>query len=587
MANIQETSGQEISGNDTNDLLIKPYKIERVCEPRPDIDQLVLKPVDNKESVYTRTIIKLKDAGLPTSQYASEFGGPGRLGENAYPWDLFVMLRYREDWEPSGYGLGDLIYAISLLPNEELTLEFKTWETSKTQQDVTDTTDLRNVSDIKSSQSSSSEVTNEDQSKTKQYVDAKAGYSGFGFSASVDAGWSEDISSLNRNIAKQARDGSRQATNEYKAARQVKVAVSRESGSEQKTTRKIKNINQLHTLNFNYYQVLHEYTITLHLYDVSLVILGKAPYLDVPFYLNGTKNMTTTIKEMIGASQSAQSVEEFVGRYGVSPVLTLRQLWSQVLWEGALATREEIQYPKDDKDRTDFQNNMLKFVRPTTGWVEPDNSGLLRWAYEILPEQVEKCLSYLYKFVPYDIRQFAGVLVKNGFSSEAANNALLSRKAGEAVRMEIVPQQVEKKILVPGPFYDMPIKDYIDKQLPAWVRSVVGEFEVAQANVGIVNVEGEQNWKVTLPTQGVYADLSLGICSGGEDYYEVQRQFDLELKRLEIKKLELEVERLKLENERFEQDKPASSLTITSPPEQSSLNVNLTPAKGDTQVKFD
>jgi hypothetical protein len=56
------------------------------------------------------------------------------------------------------------------------------------------------------------------------------------------------------------------------------------------------------------------------------------------------------------------------------------------------------------------------------------------------------------------------------------------------------------------------------------------------------------NWKVTMPTHGVYADVALGICSGAEDYYEVQRQFDLEIKKLEIEKLKLEAEKLRLKN---------------------------------------
>ena len=35
--------------------------------------------------------------------------------------------------------------------------------------------------------------------------------------------------------------------------RSIKISISRETGSEEKTTRKIKNINQCRTLNVNYY----------------------------------------------------------------------------------------------------------------------------------------------------------------------------------------------------------------------------------------------------------------------------------------------------------------------------------------------
>jgi hypothetical protein len=74
--------------------------------------------------------------------------------------------------------------------------------------------------------------------------------------------------------AKQTRDRSQQVTSEYKASHKVKFAVSREQGSESKTTRKIKNINRAHTLNVNYYEVLNRYQVSLSLTSVPLAMLG-------------------------------------------------------------------------------------------------------------------------------------------------------------------------------------------------------------------------------------------------------------------------------------------------------------------------
>lgn len=558
---------------------IKPFKVERVCEAQADIERLVLKPVDSTESVYTRLLLKLKDAALPTSQYASEFGA------NTYPWDLFVMLKYRQDWRPSGYGLGDLIYSVSLLPNEELTLEVKTWETSKTQQDSDEKLESSQKSDIKSSQSASAESTTEDQTKTKEYVDAKAGYSGFGFSCSVSAGWSQDVSTLNRNVGKQTKEGSNQAVNEYRSSRQVKMAVSRETGSEEKTTRKVKNSNQYHTLNVNYFQVLREFTVTLDLYDTALVILGKAPTLDVPYYLNGLSEMTTTIKEMIEASQDAARVQAFVQKFGVSPVLTLRQLWSDVLWEGALVDRLAIQYPANEKDRNAFRNTMLQFVRPTPGWVEPDNAGVLRWGYEILPDQVEACLTYLYQFVPYELYQMVALLSAQGLGQEAALSGILALQPGQRLTLDAnVRLSENKKILAAGPFQNVTVKEFKEAKLPQWVAHIVDQYNRAQQHTGPVAVDGQPSWKTTFPTQGVWADLGLGICSGGEDYYEIQRQFDLELKKLEVEKLKLEVEKLKLENQSLAQGKAPASFVIHNPTEKTAINLALSVPSSGAEV---
>lgn len=55
--------------NNNSDNLIKPYKIDRVCKPHPDIDQLSLKQVDTTESIYSRVLVQLKDASLPDSVY--------------------------------------------------------------------------------------------------------------------------------------------------------------------------------------------------------------------------------------------------------------------------------------------------------------------------------------------------------------------------------------------------------------------------------------------------------------------------------------------------------------------------------------
>jgi hypothetical protein len=174
---------------------IKPHTIERVCPPGVDVDQLAFTAVDATESTYSRALIHLQGASLPDAIHVKtepvqdgppmlfrrQLNGERENGEERpprrpptpprppepppppsteddntqitptiSPLDLFVMLKYRQDWRRRGYGIGDLLFTTSLMPDEELVLEVKTWETSKTQQDVEDTTDYRNISDIKS-----------------------------------------------------------------------------------------------------------------------------------------------------------------------------------------------------------------------------------------------------------------------------------------------------------------------------------------------------------------------------------------------------------------------------------------------------
>jgi hypothetical protein len=141
------------------------------------------------------------------------------------------------------------------------------------------------------------------------------------------------------------------------------------------------------------------------------------------------------------------------------------------------------------------------------------------------------------------------------------------------------------KILIHGPFANILIDKFI-KQIPTWVKRIVDQLQEVRDEIGIIKVDGEDIWLTTLSTQGIYADLALGICSGAEDFYEIQRQFDLELKKLEIEKLKAELEKLKLEKQLIEQGKSLSSVTITNPPDQTEVNLGVSVGKTPAEVEF-
>jgi len=93
------------------------------------------------------------------------------------------------------------------------------------------------------------------------------------------------------------------------------------------------------------------------------------------------------------------------------------------------------------------------------------------------------------------------------------------------------------------------------------------------------------SWKATVPTQGVYADLSLGVCSGAEDYYEIQRQLELEQKKAEIKRMKLENERLRLDNAARQAGAP--DLKLSGSIDRATVRVNVASDGAPRNIEID
>jgi len=500
------------------------------------------------------------------------------------------MLRYRQDIELDKYGLGDLLYSISLLPNEEVTLEIKTWETSRVQQDEDDSTEQRNTSDIKSSSSTASEVAHRAETKEHVGVDAKASYSGFGASAEVHADWSKDTDTMNSNLAKEAQDRSQQESHEFKSTHKVRLAVSREQGAESKSVRKIRNINQAHTLNANYYEILRQSTHTLNLYDVSLVLLGMEPDLTTPLpYANVGDGApaTITLGNLLRSIRSEDWISSFTDKNGISPIKVIYQLWAVPLYEGALVDSDYLSADStiDSEHREQFRATMLRYVHPSPGWVEPDETGAFRWGYEVFPGREPELLEFLYHYLPYCVQQQTALVQATGADRSSAYQSVAVRYA-QAVQpsyVRVLPSALRSvslltadaatptaarntRILLTGLFEGTAIAE-----LNGRIREIKDYVETSITTLRASLPKTAPPWTTTVPTHGVYCDLTLGLCSGAEDYIEIQRQFDLERRRLDN-------DRTQLENERLQAGQSIPTIptvTVENQTDQAKLNLEL------------
>jgi hypothetical protein len=628
---------------------ITPLRVERVCPPGPAVDQLVLKPhVDATERVYERRLMKLNDVSLPDVPSTED-------GSVVY-WDLYVCLKFRHDWVPSGHGLGDLLYAISLMPNEELTLEVKTWETSVTQQDREETVDIRNVSDIKDTSSAAKDVTDRMQTQTSLHVGASASGGVPTFSASVETDWDKDVTKARDATSKTAQEHVKQTTSEYRATRKVRLTTSREVGSEMKTTRRIRNINRAHTLNANFFEILREYEVTLRLYDRTLVLLGAEVDLTAPIRTDITPDSPTLtykidpshvgggtgswgkggggtsgvdysalagsptglspesptpllIRDLINGIRSPDWISWFTNQFGFSPLKKLYELWAQPLYDAALVEKDIADDKEDLKpeDLKQFQDKMLQHVRPGDNWVDVDERGIIRWSYELIPGKEGDGLTYLYGFLPYSLAQLSRRTDLAGMERATAYRGIAARRIGarsartyprltrghwwtSPVEENLPPTPLRAaevdKILVPGPFKDVPLSTFLNPNERATLLSSRVEALII-GKLNNIDVGDVGHWTVTLPTQGVYADVALGVCSGAEDAIEVDQQLALQIKRLEVEKRSLEIERLRLQNTMLTDGKPLSTLVIQHPPENSNFTFAFSDLLANSAVTFE
>lgn len=530
---------------------IEIFETNRPCEGTFDKSSLALKEVDNSINNYSNKIILLSNADIIRIVTP---GGPADIDagqskvERKYSFGL--ELSYRQEWKPSGYGLGEIIQSITLLPNEELSLEVKTWETSKTQQEDNIQLDSKNISDIQNHNSDAREVLDDYQEKTKHTLDTKASANWGWGSCDVSYGFSKDVQNQHKTLTKQMEDVTTKSINEISSKKSIKMAVSREIGSEEKTTRKIKNINQCRTLTANFYQVLKEYEVNTYVDDVKLILFGMD---DMVENWERYVNAKWDLEGIIMQSLREYSLDDDNAQF-------------------------ELKVAPNVFPRVDLvcENPKWKYTWGAVGASGKEAISVVRYAFEVMPgfengfpKGLKELLDYLYSFVstssPPEYMKDLKIINENELQK---NRNYLTELLNQNTVM-LIP---ESHFLANVP------PDSFPKVIAKTEDNIIKEFLLTRETIGKLQISS----KHSIPSHGIYAETMLGVCSGCEDYFEVQRQFDLEKKKLEIEKLKLELDKLKIENEALNKGRP--NLLINNSTDDTSLNLNISSSEKPFQV---
>ncbi len=212
--------------------------------------------------------------GEDSTHDASVDAGPDAAGAR-----LAFYLPYRQAWKLLGYNRGRMVSSITLGPGEEQTIEIFTWDRFSRTSDSTTSFELEQSNESSGTRRDTNDISREvaRQSGFEVTTDAKVGMKLEVVNADFSAGASArtGLDEGDKNARQAVREATSRAAATVRSSRVLKVVETRESGSETRITRTIRNPNSCHTLTTAYFEILADYQVetALRTDDIRLVVL--------------------------------------------------------------------------------------------------------------------------------------------------------------------------------------------------------------------------------------------------------------------------------------------------------------------------
>lgn len=240
---------------------------------------------------------------------ASTHGTSVDAGAAAAGARLAFYLPYRQDWKLLGYNRGRMVSSITLGPSEEQTIEIFTWDRFSRTSDSTTSFELEQSNESSGTRRDTNDISHEvtRQSGFEVTTDAKVGMKlevvNADFSAGANA--STGLTEGDKNARQAVREATSRAATTVRSSRVLKVVETRESGSETRVTRTIRNPNSCHTLTTAYFEVLADYRVetALRVDAIKLVVLlesaslAQIPTFDRAFIRSHERTLTLALMD--------------------------------------------------------------------------------------------------------------------------------------------------------------------------------------------------------------------------------------------------------------------------------------------------
>ncbi|WP_217924607.1 hypothetical protein [Miltoncostaea oceani] len=218
---------------------------------------------------------------------AWEIIAPQEIPRELPPVVVSLFLPWVQTWTLAKIEEGRELKSFTLIPGQELTIETFTWDRSKKSLDRTSQMDSTQTFEMSSSSKDTDDVVREMATNNEFQLNGQAG-----LSATVKGGYAEvtangQVSGGTKTAIANTAKGTTQNLTEQASKAAVTVSSrrvshiteSREFGSEERTTHRIRNPNMCHDLTFTYHEVMAAYRVetTLRKDRAQLVALIENP----------------------------------------------------------------------------------------------------------------------------------------------------------------------------------------------------------------------------------------------------------------------------------------------------------------------
>lgn len=263
-AGLHETVLQKVTSKLTaiKDPVQKIQFMSKVVRDLPEVT------VDDENALDTEKLRQLAeklDGLVDIKGYEFDIFQPGTI-------NFGLRLIYRQEWEPQNYQVGELLYTLPLAPGEKIKYETKTWQTTKTTQEINETTTYSTEEILSTTQRDTHEI----MKRASQKFSITAEASGSGNLGLWKANASVKSSYEYQNESKETKNSFREAmtksTQSIKNERKVSINISTEIGSESKMTREISNPNDEITVTYLFYELQRVYEVLEYLYNFVPVV---------------------------------------------------------------------------------------------------------------------------------------------------------------------------------------------------------------------------------------------------------------------------------------------------------------------------